>query len=150
MAIETVFVVNNTSIIPDEVLSHRLGLIPIHADPRKFDLPSGDPTDVNTIVFELRENCTTVKGASPEAPPEQRYVNSSVYSGSLKWAPQGSQEEIFALDPIRPSVDDILVLKLRSGQEIDLELHCVKGIGKDHAKWSPVCIISLEYCFILV
>ena len=28
---------NNTSIIQDEVLSHRLGLIPLRADPRKFD-----------------------------------------------------------------------------------------------------------------
>jgi hypothetical protein len=23
-------------------------------------------------------------------------------------------------------------------QTIQLEMHCVKGIGKDHAKWSPV------------
>lgn len=36
MAIETVYVVNNTSIIQDEVLSHRLGLIPIKADPLMF------------------------------------------------------------------------------------------------------------------
>lgn len=34
VAIEHVFVVNNTSIIPDEVLAHRLGLIPINVDPR--------------------------------------------------------------------------------------------------------------------
>ena len=37
MAIEKVFVYNNTSIIPDEVLAHRLGLIPIRADPRLFE-----------------------------------------------------------------------------------------------------------------
>jgi DNA-directed RNA polymerase I and III subunit RPAC1 len=36
MAIETVFVFNNTSVIQDEVLSHRLGLIPIKANPEKF------------------------------------------------------------------------------------------------------------------
>jgi DNA-directed RNA polymerases I and III subunit RPAC1 len=36
MAIETVFVFNNTSVIQDEVLSHRLGLIPIKADPGRF------------------------------------------------------------------------------------------------------------------
>lgn len=42
MAIEKVFVNNNTSIIQDEVLAHRLGLVPIKADPRKFNmLPPG-------------------------------------------------------------------------------------------------------------
>lgn len=37
MAVEKVFVYNNTSIIQDEVLAHRLGLIPIDADPRLFE-----------------------------------------------------------------------------------------------------------------
>ena len=37
MAIEKVFIYNNTSIIQDEVLAHRLGLIPIKADPRMFE-----------------------------------------------------------------------------------------------------------------
>lgn len=39
MAIERVYIANNTSIIQDEVLSHRLGLIPISADPRLFEYP---------------------------------------------------------------------------------------------------------------
>ncbi|PJF17190.1 hypothetical protein PSACC_02984 [Paramicrosporidium saccamoebae] len=129
MAIETVFVVNNTSIIPDEVLSHRIGLIPIHADPRKFDMPSGEPTDVNTIVFEMRQKCSPIKGVPSDAPPETKYSNSSVYSKSIKWMPQGSQEEVFADSPLRPVLDDILVVKLRPGQEVDLELHCVKGFA---------------------
>jgi DNA-directed RNA polymerases I and III subunit RPAC1 len=35
-----------------------------------------------------------------------------------------------------------LIAKLRPGQEIDCELHCHKGIGKDHAKFSPVATAS--------
>lgn len=36
MAIETVFIQRNTSIIQDEVLAHRLGLVPLAIDPRLF------------------------------------------------------------------------------------------------------------------
>ena len=38
MAIETVYIQKNTSIIQDEVLSHRLGLVPLALDPRAFDM----------------------------------------------------------------------------------------------------------------
>ena len=31
-----------------------------------------------------------------------------------------------------------MLAKLRPGQEIDMELHAVKNVGKEHAKWSPV------------
>ncbi len=41
MAIETVFIQDNTSIIQDEVLAHRLGLVPICADPRLFEFKKG-------------------------------------------------------------------------------------------------------------
>jgi len=39
MAIERVYIANNTSVVQDEVLSHRLGLIPIRVDPRLFEYP---------------------------------------------------------------------------------------------------------------
>ena len=36
MAIEKVYIANNTSVIQDEVLAHRLGLIPLKANPNLF------------------------------------------------------------------------------------------------------------------
>jgi DNA-directed RNA polymerase alpha subunit len=36
MAIEKVHIYNNTSVMQDEVLAHRLGLIPLKADPSLF------------------------------------------------------------------------------------------------------------------
>lgn len=40
MAIDRVHVLDNTSVIQDEVLAHRLGLIPLKADPRLFEYKS--------------------------------------------------------------------------------------------------------------
>ena len=40
MAIEKVHMYQNTSIMQDEVLAHRLGLLPLTADPRLFNYPS--------------------------------------------------------------------------------------------------------------
>jgi DNA-directed RNA polymerase I and III subunit RPAC1 len=41
MAIEKVFVMYNDGVMVDEILSHRLGLIPIKADPREFEFRNG-------------------------------------------------------------------------------------------------------------
>ena len=43
---------------------------------------------------------------------------------------------------VRPVHDDILLAKLRPGQSLCLEAHGRKGIGKDHAKFSPVSTAS--------
>ncbi|CAG8447984.1 11825_t:CDS:2 [Ambispora gerdemannii] len=142
MAIETVYVHNNTSIIVDEVLAHRLGLIPIKVDPENFDFrsknPDDPPTDRDTIVFVLNIECKENPTAnSNERDPNKRFINSNVHSSDLKWAPQGDQGVRYENNPIKPVHDDILLAKLRPGQA-----HCAKGIGKEHAKWSPVATAS--------
>ena len=38
-----------------------------------------------------------------------------------------------------PTEDDILIAKMRPGHEMDIKLFAVKGVGRDHAKFSPVC-----------
>jgi DNA-directed RNA polymerase I and III subunit RPAC1 len=43
MAIEKVNLYNNTSVFADEVLAHRLGLVPIQADARLFEYVDGSP-----------------------------------------------------------------------------------------------------------
>lgn len=141
MAIEHVYIWNNSSIIQDEVLAHRLGLVPLNVDPREFqafpDNEEAEATDENTIVFKLDVTCKY----DPEHPNEPtKALHSTIYSRDLEWVPQGNQEERFG--SIRPVHEDILIAKLRPGQSIALEAHCRKGVGKDHAKFSPVSTAS--------
>jgi DNA-directed RNA polymerase I and III subunit RPAC1 len=177
VALETVYMWNNSSIIHDEVLAHRLGLIPLMIDARLLDDPDEEdptPTDRNTVVFKLSVSCpknaddkkrneedddeseedeTVLQNAELEQAafeasatgrkvqyPKDRPYTKHVYSRDIVWVPQGDQKARF--DNIRPIHDDILIAKLRPGQAIELEAHGRKGIGKDHAKFSPVATAS--------
>ena len=157
MAIETVNIYNNTSILQDEVLAHRLGLVPIKVDPRLFEYKETDSRDqavqqgdgsvedgegedeTNTLTFHLKVRCTLDLSKDQELPIDERLINGSVYSRQLEWVPIGGQAATFADSPPTVVHPDILLARLRPGQEIDMELKCEKGLGKDHAKWSPVC-----------
>lgn len=148
MAIEKVHIYNNTSIIQDEVLAHRLGLIPLKADPEKFQWkPAGSPdegAENDTLEFDLKIKCTYLKkddnnSVTPTADPDEIYSNHRVLTSDFKWIPKGTQKTSFRPSEVGPTEDDILVAKLRPGHEIDVKMFAVKGIGRDHAKFSPVC-----------
>jgi len=135
-------------VIQDEVLAQRIGLVPLNVDPSYFEFKSDaqdQATDRNTLVFKLDVACTrkpktaVARGARKAEPePEEIYNHSIVTSGDLTWEPQGEQSEVFASKLPRPTNEDIVLAKLRPGQEISMDLHAIKGVGKEHAKWSPV------------
>lgn len=80
MAIEKVHVYNNTSIIQDEVLVHRLGLIPLKADPRQFEFrPEGatEGSERDTLEFELKIKCTWEKEAQNSTRANDMYKNNN-------------------------------------------------------------------------
>lgn len=64
----------------------------------------------------------------------------TVYSKDIKWVPIGHQADMFPNGAKQFGVleQDILICKMRPGHEIHVFMHAVKGIGKDHAKFSPV------------
>jgi DNA-directed RNA polymerase I and III subunit RPAC1 len=136
MAIDKTIVYQNTSIVQDEVLCHRMGLLPIVADARNFQyvLETGvEKRDESTVlVFTLDITCTRRKAAdgddvamadSAATAEEDQYENSIVTSGDLVWVPQGDQAARFTGENIpRPAYDDIVIAKLRPGQCIQVRL----------------------------
>jgi len=144
MAIETVAIWNNTSILQDEVLAHRLGLIPIKADPRLFEYKPKDAesnSSDDTLQFRLKVKCTRNNVTTDTTDPKILFKNHKVYSDSIEWIPLQGQDHLKG-NEISPVDKDILLATMRPGHELDLELYCVKGIGKDHAKFSPVATAS--------
>jgi DNA-directed RNA polymerases I and III subunit RPAC1 len=149
VAPEYVYIFNNTSVIQDEVLAHRIGLVPLKVDPDQLTWINKDAeekdkfTDDNTIVLSLDIACTKNPNASQDSTdPDNLYRNHKVYAKHLKFEPQGRQAELFANNPVVPCDPNILLAKLRPGQEISLRVHCILGIGADHAKFSPVSTAS--------
>jgi len=166
MAIEKVYMYNNTSIIQDEVLSHRLGLIPLRADPRKFDWyreenddkskdnskdinasPANYGNETNSLEFELKVKCKR----NPEAKKsttetDDLYIDNCIYTEHIKWLPRKGQVQALSdgkesTPNPGPVENDILIAKLRPGHELDIRMVAIKGVGKDHAKFSPVATV---------
>ena len=161
LAIENVYIRSNDSIIADEVLSHRLGQIPLTGPlaglkwleyiPRRPQGLLGEDSgrameddreakDNDTIVLKLQVRCEWKNGMKGrEGEPEELYEHSNVYASDLVYEVQGRQSNYFSGEnAIRPANPRILIAKIRPGDEIDMVMHAVKGIGADHAKFSPV------------
>ena len=107
----------------------RLGLVPLKLDHRKFGWsaaaaatkgppvePTPDPT--TTAVFKLHVKCSRKAGAVAGTTAAELYNHSTVYSGDLEWVPLAGQA-FPPGDAPRPVHADIILAKLRPGQELD-------------------------------
>ena len=145
MAIKTVYFHDNSSIVQDEVLAHRLGLVPLKVDPNHFyDLQNEDEkTDYNTLVYKLDVTCrrkpnmdmnkTSAEGEETLDVDYNALEHGIVYASDLEWQPCGTQEERLNKVAPRPVNEDIVLAKLRPGQKIHLEVHAVRG-GRENAR----------------
>ncbi|MGC8969109.1 MAG: DNA-directed RNA polymerase subunit D [Conexivisphaera sp.] len=118
LAIDSVAIVENTSPVYDEVLAHRLGLIPLKADPYKYSGDCGGSPCQVLLVLDA------------QAGDEPRVVTSGEIAS-------GDQE-------VRPVSPNIPIAKLAPGQRIKLEAYARVGRGKEHAKWQPVSVSVLK------
>ncbi|MEM2110990.1 MAG: DNA-directed RNA polymerase subunit D [Candidatus Bathyarchaeia archaeon] len=127
MAIEDVVIIENSSVLHDENLALRLGLIPLKTDIAAYNFP-----EECSCKSELGCNlCRAVLALDVQAKDEI----TTVYSGDL--VPENPN--------IAPVSNKIPIVKLVSGQKIRLEAYARLGRGKDHAKWQPVAACTYRY-----
>jgi DNA-directed RNA polymerase subunit D len=115
LAIDDVRVYDNTSVLFDEMLTHRLGLIPL-----RTDLSAHVPKDQCSCGGAGCPGCTVTYTLSVEGP---RVVT------SRDLIPQDS-----AAAPVH---DNIHIVKLTGDQKVVVEGKAFLATGKDHAKWQP-------------
>ncbi|HWG92246.1 MAG TPA: DNA-directed RNA polymerase subunit D [Candidatus Thermoplasmatota archaeon] len=125
LAFEDVTIYDNTSALFDEMLAHRVGLVPV-----KTDLGAIVPRDAcDACNGEGCPNCTVIYTLSKEGP-------CTVYSGDMTPA-----------DPKLEMPDKrIPLVKLLEGQRVMLEAAAILGTPNEHAKWQCVtCAAYREY-----
>lgn len=127
MAIDEVVVIENSSMLHDEILAHRLGLIPLRTDLDSYNLP-----EECSCKSELGCNlCRTSLTLNIETQDN----NKTVYSGDLK-----------AENPdVRPVSEKIPIVKLATGQRLKLEAYARLGKGEKHVKWQPVSVCAYKH-----
>ncbi len=115
MAIENVEIKDNSSVLYDEIIAHRLGLIPLTTDIKSYFL-------INKCKCKGKgcNRCTLKLTLKAEGP-------GVVYASDIK-----------SKDPkVKPVYPKTQIVKLLKDQKIELLATAVLGQGKDHVKFSP-------------
>ncbi len=118
LAVEWVDFKKNDSALPDEVVSNRLGLVPLTFDAKSYNLPEECKCGGKGC-----SNCQvklTLKKKGPAV----------VYSGDLKSADKD----------VKPVYEKIPITELFENQEIQFEATAQLGIGRKHAKWQAAVV----------
>ena len=119
MAIDDVVILENSSVMFDELVAHRLGLIPLKTSLDRFNLPE-DCDCKNALGCS---KCRVLLVLDAEASDRVRTVSSG---------------DLISEDPeSKPVSDNIPIVKLAPGQKIKLEAYARLGKGSEHAKWQP-------------
>jgi len=127
MSIDETVVLENSSILHDEILAHRLGLVPLKTDLDSYNLPEECPCKSEFGCNLCRVTLTLDAEATDTV--------KTVYSSDL--IPNNPD--------IAPVNDKIPVVKLAPTQRIRLEAYARLGKGKEHAKWQPVSVCAYKY-----
>ena len=117
LSVDSVQFYKNSSVLHDEFIAHRLGLVVLNSS---VIYEEGLSEDYQTILT-LNVECDTHEGID-------------VTAGMLK----SENASVYCVHP------KTIIARLHHGQKIKLEAIVIKGIGKIHAKWNPVCGLGME------
>ena len=127
MAVDEAVILENSSVMPDETIAHRLGLIPLKTDLESYTLPEEceckSEFGCNLCRVTLTLDVEAKEGTRP------------VYSGEL----------VSENKDVSPVSDKIPIVKLAKEQRLRLEAYARLGRGKNHAKWQPVSMCAYKY-----
>lgn len=119
LAIDDVVILENSSVMHDEAVAHRLGLIPLRTGLDRFVMPQ-DCDCKSTLGCS---KCRVLLVLDSEAIEKTKIVT----SGELL-----SEDEL-----VKPVSKDIPIVVLAPAQKLKFEAYARLGVGKDHAKWQP-------------
>jgi DNA-directed RNA polymerase subunit D len=126
MAIDEVIIIENTTPLYDEIVAHRLGLIPLKTDLENYVLQSECTCG--------GQGCTSCEVSLTLEKLGEKDIE-VVYSSDL-----------LSQDPkISPVHQNIPILKMAKNQKIFLEAIARLGRGLKHAKWQPISTISYKF-----
>ena len=118
--------------IPDEVIAHRLAMIPIPTFHDEFCFLEEDPAN---------DGLPRDEWGSP--------ASQIIYHCSVRGTPEGhlvtaADLNVLGEDKLQiPEVyRDIAITKLFAGQYLEFYAYAVLGLGSSHAKWNPVAGVS--------
>lgn len=123
LAIDDVYFTKNSSALYDEIIAHRLGLIPL-----KTDLKIYEPQDGCSCKGNGCAKCQVSLKLSLKGPR-------MVYAGDLQ-----------SQDPsVKPIYPKMVIVELINDQELEFEAIAKVGKGKKHMKWSPCLSFYHKY-----
>ncbi|KAL3807088.1 hypothetical protein ACHAXA_002114 [Cyclostephanos tholiformis] len=158
LAIDLVEYHENSSVLNDEYIAHRLGLIPIRFTPEGSNrggdchqafLPHRECVCYDrcprcSVEFELDVNFDRVNQTRPE---QERDLPLTVTSADLKSNNHLVGPAHFLNEEEQDESHDegISIVKLGPGQHLKLRAIARMGISKEHAKWCPVAVATYRF-----